>query len=160
MNRPAFIALVGGSARESWISQPVLSVVTAFSPVLLTTVALVIIDSYLDADETTLAFIYLLPTAAMAMYYGSTIGVLTSFASCLAAGYFFFPPKFSFYLADRLHFAELGFFLLLALIASKAIGTMTNTHPSTNSSHAASRPSSLSWKYIHARAAASKIPMR
>ena len=51
--------------------------------------------------------------------------VLTSFASGLIAAYFFFPPKLSFYIADPLNVAELGFFLLLAVIASKAVEVLT-----------------------------------
>ena len=59
------------------------------------------------------------------MHYGSTLAVLTSFASGLIAAYFFFPPKLSFYIADPLNVAELGFFLLLAVIASKAVEVLT-----------------------------------
>ena len=114
MNDGAFIGLRGGNARESWISGPIFPVLVAFSAVLLTTVVLLVADAFVGADETTLAFIYLLPVVVMALHYGSTIGVMT-------AAYFFFPPKFSFFLADRLHVAELGFFLLLAFVASKAI---------------------------------------
>jgi two-component system, OmpR family, sensor histidine kinase KdpD len=121
MNGGAFIGLRAGSAQVSWTSRPVLSVLLAFSAVLLTTVVLLVADAFVGADETTLAFIYLLPVVVMALHYGSTIGVMTSFGSALAAAYFFFPPKFSFFLADRLHVAELGFFLLLAFVASKAI---------------------------------------
>jgi two-component system sensor histidine kinase KdpD len=95
----------------------------AFSAVLFTTVVLLAVDSFLDAEA--LAFVYLLPTVAMAMHYGSTVAVLTSFASALAAAYFFFPPKFSFFIADPLNVAELGFFLLLAVVASKAIAVVT-----------------------------------
>ena len=61
----------------------------------------------------------------MAMHYGSTVGVLTSFASALAAAYFCFPPKFSFFISDPLNVAELGFFLVLAVIASKAVAVVT-----------------------------------
>jgi K+-sensing histidine kinase KdpD len=68
----------------------------------------------------------------MAMHYGSTIGVLTSFTSALAAAYF--PPKFSFYISDPLNVAELGFFLLLAVIASKAVAVVTKDDRVTKSS--------------------------
>src|SRR5262249_177833 len=61
----------------------------------------------------------------MAMHYGSTVGVLTSFTSALAAAYFCFPPKFGFFISDPLNVAELGFFLLLAVIASKTVAVMT-----------------------------------
>jgi two-component system sensor histidine kinase KdpD len=121
--RREFITLLSGAAQESRIRQPVSSVLLAFSAVLLTTVVLLAVDSFLDAEA--LVFIYLLPTVVMAMHYGSTVAVLTSFASALAAAYFFFPPKFSFYIADPLNVAELGFFLLLAVIASKAVAIVT-----------------------------------
>jgi two-component system sensor histidine kinase KdpD len=123
MNRREFITLIGGAAQESRIRQPVSSLLLAFSAVLLTTVVLLAVDSFLDAEA--LVFIYLLPTVVMAMHYGSTVAVVTSFASALAAAYFFFPPKFSFYIADPLNVAELGFFLLLAVIASKAVAVVT-----------------------------------
>jgi two-component system, OmpR family, sensor histidine kinase KdpD len=121
MNGRALIALRSGIARESWTSGPTFSVLIALSAVLLTTLVLLLVDYWIGADETTLAFIYLLPVVLIAMHYGSTIGVMTSFVSALVAAYLFFPPKFSFFIADRLHIAELGFFLLLAVIASKAV---------------------------------------
>jgi K+-sensing histidine kinase KdpD len=97
----------------------------AFSAILLTSVFLLAVDPFIDTEA--LAFIYLLPTIVMAMHYGSTAGVLTSFASALAAAYFCFPPKFSFFISDPLNVAELGFFLLLAVIASKAVAVVVVT---------------------------------
>jgi two-component system sensor histidine kinase KdpD len=93
------------------------------------TIVLLTVGSFFDAHETILAFMYLLPVVVMAMRYGTTIGVLTSFVSALAAAYFFFPPKFSFYIADPVHVAELGFFLLLAAIASKAAAPSLRESP-------------------------------
>jgi len=118
---PARLAFVFG--KESRILQPVSPVLVAFAAVLLTSVVLLAVDSFIDTEA--LAFIYLLPTAVMAMHYGSTVGVLTSFASALGAAYLCFPPKFSFFISDPLNVAELGFFLLLALIASKAVAVVT-----------------------------------
>jgi hypothetical protein len=34
------------------------------------------------------------------------------------------PPQFSFYVADSLHIAELGFTTLLAVIAGKVVGVI------------------------------------
>jgi K+-sensing histidine kinase KdpD len=118
---PARLAFVLG--KESRILQPVSPVLVAFAAVLLTSVVLLAVDSFIDTEA--LAFIYLLPTAVMAMHYGSTVGVLTSFVSALVAAYLCFPPKFSFFISDPLNVAELGFFLLLALIASKAVAVVT-----------------------------------
>jgi K+-sensing histidine kinase KdpD len=71
---------------------------------------------------------YLLPTIIIVICYSSTFALLTSFTSALAATYFLFTPKFSFYVADLKHIAELGFFLMLATIASKAIGRPAGRH--------------------------------
>jgi len=114
---PARLAFVFG--KESRILQPVSPLLVALSAVLLTSVVLLAVDPIIDTEA--LGFIYLLPTVVMAMHYGSTVGVLTSFASALAAAYFCFPPKFSFFISDPLNVAELGFFLVLAVIASKAV---------------------------------------
>lgn len=101
-----------------WRSAVVMSVLG----VLLTTTVLYTIDSYLTAEHLVLG--YLLPTILVAIYYGSNIAVFTSFASGLAAAYFLFPPRFSFYISDITHVAELGFFLLLASIASKTVAVL------------------------------------
>jgi two-component system sensor histidine kinase KdpD len=123
VNRREFISLLGGATQRSWVLGPLSSLLVAFSAIVLTTAVLLALDSFLDAEA--LVFIYLLPTVVIAMHYGSTLAVLTSFASSLTAAYFFFPPKFSLYVADPLKIAELGFFLLLAVIASKAVAVVT-----------------------------------
>ena len=74
-------------------------VVICFAAVLLTTLLLSTIDSFVPTEHLMLG--YLLPTIFVAIYFGSTLAVLTSFASGLAAAYFLLPPKFSFYVDDR-----------------------------------------------------------
>jgi hypothetical protein len=101
----------------------VTSVLVAIAAILVTTLGLMAIDSYLDADHLVLG--YLLPTVVIAMHYGSTLAVLTSFASSVAAAYFLFPPKFSFYVSAPEHLAELGLFVVLAVTASKAVAVLT-----------------------------------
>ena len=119
MRRREFITLLGGAAQVQRGS----SLLVAFSAILLTSVVLLAVDSLIDTEA--LAVIYLLPVIVMAMHYGSTVGVVTSFASALAAAYFCFPPKFSFFISDPLNVAELGFFLVLTVIASKAVADVT-----------------------------------
>jgi K+-sensing histidine kinase KdpD len=112
--------------RKPAIVELVAPVVVSSGAVLLTTLVLFTIESYVATEH--LLLVYLLPTILIAIYFGSTIAVLTSFASGLAAAYFLLPPQFSFYIADRLHIAELGFTLLLAVIASKVVGVLTDVH--------------------------------
>jgi K+-sensing histidine kinase KdpD len=81
-------------------------VLISFAAILLTTLVLFMIQSYLATD---LLLVYLLSTIFIAIYFGSTVAVLTSLASGLAAAYFLLPPQFSFYVADSLDIAELGF---------------------------------------------------
>ena len=83
-------------------------ILVAFAAVLLTTLVLLAVDSYLAPDHLVLG--YLLPTVVIAMHYGSTLAVITSFAGGIAATYFLFPPKLSFFIADPLRVGELGFF--------------------------------------------------
>ena len=106
-------------AAQSSMLEWVTSVVVDATAVLLTTFVLLAIDSHLAPEHLILG--YLLPTIIIAMHYGSTVAVLTSFISGLAAAYFLFLPKFSFYIADPLNLAELAFFFLLAVTASKAV---------------------------------------
>ena len=101
----------------------IIPVTIAFATILLTTCVLFLMDAYLATEHLLLA--YLLPIFFVATYFGSTIALLTSCASGLAAAYFLLPPKFSFHIADPLNLAELGFIMLLALTASKAVSAVT-----------------------------------
>ena len=110
--------MAGGEPyRHAWrgddLPQPAIlqwatSILVAFAAVLLTTLVLLAVDSYLAPDHLVLG--YLLPTVVIAMHYGSTLAVITSFAGGIAATYFLFPPKLSFFIADPLRVGELGFF--------------------------------------------------
>jgi K+-sensing histidine kinase KdpD len=92
-------------------------VVICLAAVLLTTLVLSTIDSFVPTEHLMLG--YLLPIVFVAIYLGSTLAVLTAFASGLAAAYFLLPPKFSFYVNDPVHIVELGFNPVLAVTASR-----------------------------------------
>jgi K+-sensing histidine kinase KdpD len=47
----------------------------------------------------------------------------------VTAAYFFFPPKFSLHIANPLHIVELGFFVVVALIAGKIVSLLTHDTP-------------------------------
>ena len=101
----------------------IIPIAVALLAIIWTTIFLTWIQTYLVADDAEdLALAYLLPTIFIAVFFGSTLAVASSFASGLAAAYFIYPPKFSLFIADPRHVAELGFILLLAVTASKAVG--------------------------------------
>src|ERR1051325_8960511 len=106
---------------KSALNEPLVGALLA---VAVATVVLLIVDARLQAQHLVIG--YLLPTTLVAIAYGSTPAFLASAASSLAAAYFLFPPKFNLYIANPLHIAELGFFILLALIASKITALLTH----------------------------------
>ena len=106
----------------------VVPVAVSLMAILWTTMVLTMVQSNLVADDPEyLAVAYLLPTIFIAVFFGSTLAVASSFVSGLAAADFIYPPKFSLYIADPRHVAELGFILLLAVTASKAVGVFQQT---------------------------------
>ena len=111
------------------VRQHIAPILTAFSAVVLATAVLFVIESYLEAQHLVIA--YLFPTTLIAVRYGSSLAFLTSFASGIAAAYFLFPPKFSLYVSESLHVAELGFFMLLALLASKVVSLLKEDTPAS-----------------------------
>ena len=99
-------------------------VVPAIKPLLgsliavaVTTGVLLIVDAELKPRQIILA--YLLPVTLVAIQYGSMVAFFAAAISGGAAAYFFLPPKYSFYIDDPLHAAELGLFMLLAVLAAK-----------------------------------------
>jgi K+-sensing histidine kinase KdpD len=104
----------------------VLPVTLSLAVVLLTSVAVAAIRPHLSVrDPEDLALVYFFPTIFIAMFFGSTAAVISSFVSGLAAAYFVYPPYDSILIYDPRHAAELGFFLMLAITGTKAISVIT-----------------------------------
>lgn len=103
-------------------------VTMSLGAVSLTTAILVAVDNGAELEHLEIA--YLFPTALIAVLYGSNFAFLTSCASAVTAAYLLLPPKFSLYIASPLHIAELGFFVVLALIAGKIVSLLTHDSPS------------------------------
>jgi K+-sensing histidine kinase KdpD len=128
------------SSREALIR----SIALSLAAILLT--SLVVAEAYSHAkalnirDPEDLALAYLLPTVFIAVFFGSTLAVAASFGGGLAAAYFIYPPQASIWLNDPNHVAELGFILLLAITASKAVGVIIDGKPlGSSAASAASR---------------------
>ena len=99
----------------------------SLAAVSLTTAILVVVDRGAELEHLEIA--YLFPTALIAICYGSNFAFLTSCASAITASYFLLPPKLSLYIANPLHIAELGFFVVVALIAGKIMSLLTHDAP-------------------------------
>jgi K+-sensing histidine kinase KdpD len=135
-----FAGRVMKSSREVLIRPIALSL----AAILLT--SLVVVEAYSHAralhirDPEDLALAYLLPTIFVAVFFGSTLAVATSFGSGLAAAYLIYPPQVSVWIDDPNHVAELGFILLLAITASKAVGVIIDGKPLGSSAACAASP--------------------
>lgn len=68
-----------------------------------------------------LIFVCLVPSALIAIRYGSVSAMGVTLASSLAAAYWIYAPRFSFLIADPLDIMELILFSLLALLASQVV---------------------------------------
>ena len=91
----------------------------------LTTALLWQFDASLRQEH--LIFIYFVPTTLIALRYGSMSAMGVIVASCLAAAYFLYPPKFSLAMANGLDILELTLFSLLALFASQVVSGIATT---------------------------------
>ncbi|MFY9836538.1 MAG: DUF4118 domain-containing protein [Xanthobacteraceae bacterium] len=74
-----------------------------------------------------LVFFYLLPTAFVAILYGSVVSMLFAIAAAFAAAFFLYDPIFSFYVSDPRDAGELFFFAGTALIGAKCTADLA--HP-------------------------------
>jgi K+-sensing histidine kinase KdpD len=74
-----------------------------------------------------LVFFYLLPTAFVAILYGSVTSMLCAIAAVLASAFFLYDPIFSFYVSDPRDAGELFFFAGTALIGAKCTADVTHS---------------------------------
>jgi len=72
-------------------------------------------------------FFYLLPTAFVAILYGSVVSMLFAVAATFAAAFFLYDPIFSFYVSNPREVGELILFAGTALIGAKCTAELT--HP-------------------------------
>jgi K+-sensing histidine kinase KdpD len=77
------------------------------------------IDASLRHDH--LIFIYFVPTALIAIRYGSVPAMCVTIVAAFAAAYFFYEPRFSFKVENPLDLIDLILFSLLALLASQVV---------------------------------------
>jgi K+-sensing histidine kinase KdpD len=105
----------GKSTRRRWVTPITVSTVL----LALTTAVLWLLDKPLQHDH--LIFIYFVPTALIAIRYGSISAMCVTIASTFAAAYFLYAPRFSFVVSSPLDLIEMILFSLLALLASQVV---------------------------------------
>jgi hypothetical protein len=66
-----------------------------------------------------LVFFYLLPTAFVAMLYGSALSMICAIDATLVAAFFLYDPTYTLYVSDPRAVGELFLFALTALIGAK-----------------------------------------
>lgn len=106
---------IGKSFLRRWVTP-----ITVSAVLLAATTAFVwMIDAPVQHDH--LIFIYLVPTALIAIRYGSISAMFVAIASTFAAAYLLYAPRFSFVVQSPLDLLELILFSLLALLASQVV---------------------------------------
>jgi K+-sensing histidine kinase KdpD len=108
------------SFHRRWIAP----ITASLALVSLTTALLWLVEARLKQDH--LVFIYFVPTALIAIRYGSIPTICVTIVSSFAAAYFLYPPQFSFLVASGLDLLELALFILLALLASQVVSGFAN----------------------------------
>jgi K+-sensing histidine kinase KdpD len=125
-----------------WIVKGAVPVAVALAIVSVVTAVLWLIK--LDAvGPQHLVFFYLLPTALVAVLYGSLPAMLCAVLATVCAAFFLYDPLYSFHVANPLELGELGCFAGLALIGAKCTAELlrpVTSFPQENS--AAQRPKS------------------
>ena len=66
-------------------------------------------------------YIYFVPTALIAIRYGSVSAMWMTIGAAIAGGYCFYPPRFTWTFDNPLDVLELIFFSMLALLASQVV---------------------------------------
>lgn len=66
-----------------------------------------------------LVFFYLLPTAFVAMLYGSVLSMICAIDATFLAAFFLCDPSYTVYVSDPREIGELMFFVVTALIGAK-----------------------------------------
>jgi K+-sensing histidine kinase KdpD len=111
-------------ARKSFIRQWVTPITASTVLLVLTSVFVWMVDAPLQHEH--LIFIYLVPTALIAIRYGSSSAMCVAIASAFVAAFFLYVPRFSFMMANPLDLLELVLFSMLALLASQVVSGFAN----------------------------------
>ena len=74
-----------------------------------------------------LVFFYLVPTAFVAIVYGSVLSMLSAILATLVAAFFLYDAIYSLYVSDTREVGELIGFALTGLIGAKCMATLAHS---------------------------------
>jgi K+-sensing histidine kinase KdpD len=106
---------VSGASMRLW--ERIAPIVVPFLIIVAATDVLHFFRVVVHADH--LVFFYLLPTAFIAMLYGSVLSMICAIDATLIAGLFLYDPGYTLYVSDPRAAGELFLFGLTALIGAK-----------------------------------------
>jgi two-component system, OmpR family, sensor histidine kinase KdpD len=79
-------------------------------------------DAFQGAQH--LIFFYLVPTAFVAMIYGSVLAMFFAIVATSVAAFFLYAPIYSFYVSDPREVGELILFAVIGLIGAKCVAEL------------------------------------
>lgn len=112
----------------------------AFSLALIGLVTALLWHLRLTLSPQHVVFYYLLPTAAVAIFWGNRLAILTAIVGALCAAYFLYEPAFSLHIVSRLEIGEFICFTVLAALSSKCAADILRPAPGRPHAKAARRP--------------------
>ena len=111
------------------IVKRLIPVAAALAVIAVVTLILWDFKSYLSLRH--LVYFYLLPTAAVAFFWGSFAAMVSAVVAVACATYFLYDPIFSFYVSDPLQVGELVSFAVLSLLGSKCASEILRPDPNS-----------------------------
>jgi K+-sensing histidine kinase KdpD len=98
------------------VARNALPIAVTLAGVVLATLALVVINTFVQLNFVPL--IYMLPVVVAATQWGMLPGIVAAFASAAAADFFFYPPLYSFWLSNPQDSVHLALFLFVGIVTS------------------------------------------
>lgn len=145
-------ALSQSSSVQSATARRWVTPITASILLLAATTALLwFAEARLQQDH--LIFIYFLPTALIAVRYGSLSAMAVAIAGAFAAAFLLYPPRFSLMVENPLDIMELVLFSMLALLASQVVSGFASDREVARRRQrvgSARGPFAMLWNYLRA----------
>lgn len=94
--------------------------ISLFAALLLIAI-ITLVASAVGANATTVGFAYLIAVLAISIYFGLTVGLVSSIAATACFNFFFLPPVHKWTIADPANWVALFSFFIASLIASRLV---------------------------------------